>query len=127
MAQVGQKNKQKIEEPNSSVSVTSTSYDAAKYMSVALPSNITLSLIRVRGTLSSTTKVSIQVSRDAAGDDIIIPDTEATLATGTTTATVGVGVYEVEANIYTQGEIYIHAKVDAGTYTWTKTEVYWRE
>lgn len=127
MAQTGQLNKQKIVEPDSSVSVTSTSYAAAKYMSVALPSNITLSLIRVSGTLSSTTKVSIQVSRDAAGDDIIIPDTEATLAIGTTTATVGVGVYEVEANIYTQGEIYIHAKVDAGTYTWTKTEAYWRE
>lgn len=127
MAQTGQLNKQKIVEPDSSVSVTSTSYAAAKYMSVSLPSNITLSLIRVRGTLSSTTKVSIQVSRDAAGDDILIPDTEATLATGVTTNTVGVALYEVEANIYTQGEIYIHAKVDAGTYTWTKTEVYWRE
>jgi|32_taG_2_1085360.scaffolds.fasta_scaffold01850_2 hypothetical protein len=127
MAQTGQLNKQKIVEPDSSVSVTSTSYAAAKYMSVELPSNITLSLIRVRGTLSSTTKVSIQVSRDAAGDDILIPDTEATLATGVTTNTVGVALYEVEANIYTQGEIYIHAKVDAGTYTWTKTEVYWRE
>lgn len=127
MAQTGQLNKQKIVEPDSSVSVTSTSYDASKYMSVELPSNFTLSLIRVRGTLSSTTKVSIQVSRDAAGDDVIIPDTEATLATGVTTNTVGVAIYEVEANIYTQGEIYIHAKVDAGTYTWTKTEVYWRE
>ena len=127
MAQTGQLNKQKIVVPDISVSVTSTSYDAAKYMSVALPSNFTLSLIRVSGTLSSTTKVSIQVSRDAAGDDVLIPDTEATLAIGITTNTVGVAVYEVEANIYTQGEIYIHARVDAGTYTWTKTEIYWRE
>mgnify|MGYP003138468430 CR=1 FL=1 len=127
MAQTGQLNKQIIVQPSSAVSVTGTAFDAAKNMSVSLPQNVTLSLIRVSGTLSSTTKVSIQVSRDAAGDDIVIPDTEATLAIGVTTNTVGVALFEVEANIYTQGTIYIHAKVDAGTYTWTKTEVYWRQ
>ena len=125
MAQTGQLNKQKI--VTGSVSVSSTSYDATKYLSVELPSNITLSLIRLSGTFATTTKVSIQVSRDAAGDDILIPSTEATLAIGTTTASVGVAMFEVETNIYTQGEIFIHAKVDAGTYTWTKAEVYWRE
>tara|TARA_R100000426_G_C4815234_1_gene108138 strand:+ start:747 stop:1130 length:384 start_codon:yes stop_codon:yes gene_type:complete len=127
MAQTGQLNKQIIVQPSSAVVVTGTSFDAAKNMSVSLPDNITLSLIRIRGTFATTAKVNIQVSRDAAGDDIIIPDTEATLAVGITTASIGVAVYEVEANIYTQGTIYIHAKVDAGTYTWTKTEVYWRQ
>jgi hypothetical protein len=126
MAQTGQINKPKIVTP-SPVSITSTNYDATKYMSVPLPANITLSIIRLQGTFATTSKVSIQVSRDAAGDDIIIPSTEATLAVGTTTASVGVVMFEVETNIYTQRELYVHAKVDAGTYTWTTTEMWWRQ
>jgi hypothetical protein len=126
MAQTGQINKPKIVTP-SPVSITSTNYDATKYMSVPLPANITLSIIRLQGTFATTSKVSIQVSRDAAGDDIIIPSTDATLAVGTTTASVGVVMFEVETNIYTQRELYVHAKVDAGTYTWTTTEMWWRQ
>ncbi len=127
MAQTGQLNKQIIVKP-SSVSVSNTSYDRTKNMSVFLPENITLSIIRLSGTFTGgTTKISVQVSRDSNGDDIIIPSTEATLAVGITSATTGVVMFEVETNIYTQSEIYVHAKVDAGTYTWTTTEVYWRE
>tara|TARA_R100001163_G_scaffold64364_1_gene58398 strand:+ start:232 stop:615 length:384 start_codon:yes stop_codon:yes gene_type:complete len=127
MAQTGNLNKQKI--ITSNIAVDNTSYVAGEFVQAALPQNITLSLIRIAGTLSvgPPTKITIQVSRDAAGDDIVIPSTEATFTTGITTAATGVVVYEVEANIYTKGTLYIHAKVDAATFTWTNTELYWRE
>ena len=127
MAQTGNLNKQKI--ITSNITVDNTSYVAGEFVQAALPQNITLSLIRISGTLSGTppTKITVQVSRDATGDDIVIPSTEATFTTGITTAATGVVVYEVEANIYTKGTLYIHAKVDAATFTWTNTELYWRE
>lgn len=108
-----------------SVSLTGTSYAAAKYMSVSVPPNSTASLIKVKGTIAAgaPTKLSIQVASDATGDDIIIPSTEATLATGITTATTVVAVYEVEANLFGNRTIYIHAKIDAGTVTWTEVEM----
>ena len=127
MAQTGNLNKQKI--ITSNITVDNTAYNAAKVVQAAVPQNITLSLIRISGTLAGgpPTKISIQVSRDATGDDIVIPSTEATFTTGITTTATGVVVYEVEANIYTKGTLYIHAFVDAATFTWTNTELYWRE
>ena len=107
-----------------SVSLTGTSYAAAKYMSLTVPPNSTASLIKVKGTAAGgTTKLSIQVASDATGDDIIIPSTEATLATGITTAATVVAVFEVEANLFGNRTIYIHAKIDAGTVTWTEVEM----
>ena len=127
MARVGQFNNQKI--VSSNITVDNTSYVAGEFVEIAVPQNITLSLIRISGTLSGTppTKITIQVSRDSTGDEIVIPSTEATFTTGITTAATGVVIYEVEANVYTKGNLYIHAKVDAATFTWTNTELYWRE
>ena len=127
MAQVGHKNRQQVVQPNSAVSVANTNYDAAKYMEVDLPHNVILSVIRLSGTFATTANISIQVSRDAAGDDIVIPDTQAGIAVGTTTATKCVVLFEVETNQYTQGKLYVHAKVNAGTFTWQRTEMYWRD
>lgn len=101
-----------------------TSYDAAKNMSVSVPPNSTASLIKVKGTAAGgAAKLSIQVASDATGDDIIIPSTEATLATGISTPATAVAVFEVEANLFGNRTIYIHAKIDAGDYTWTEVEM----
>ena len=95
------------------------------WMTLTVPPNSTASLIKVKGSIASgaPTKLSIQVASDATGDDIIIPSTEATLATGLTTLATVVAVFEVEANLFGNRTIYIHAKVDAGTVTWTEVEM----
>jgi len=41
------------------------------------------------------TALTIRITTDAAGDDTIFPDTQATLSTGVTTATTGVAAYSI--------------------------------
>ena len=70
----------------------------------------------------TATTVTIRVCLDAAGDEILIPDTEATLVAGVTTATQQCAAFSVKLPLFQRlafpgnGNLYVFAKVDnAGT------------
>ena len=84
-------------------------------------------------TAGTPAKVTIRVCADAAGDQALIPDTEATLVAGITTATTKSAAFSVKLPVYQvdggpgNGTLYIFAKVDAGTAVFAKSTVTWRE
>ena len=82
--------------------------------------------------VGSATKITVKVTLDPLGDDIVVPDTEATIATGVSTATKGAVAYSVKLPIYQSasgevGKLYVFLKADAActvdqtTVTWTET------
>lgn len=89
--------------------------------------------VRVRlSNVSSATKITMRISLDALGDECVVPDVEATIATGLHTATKGAVAYSVKLPLYQSatgevGKLYIHLKADSActvdqtTITWTET------
>ena len=89
--------------------------------------------VRVRvSDVKTATKITMRVSLDALGNDIVVPDVEATIATGIQDATKGAVAYSVKLPLYQSatgevGKLYIHLKADAAcdvdqtTITWTET------
>lgn len=75
------------------------------------------------------TKLTVRLCRDAAGDECIVPDTEATLSTGITTATDGSAVIKVDIPWAYRGSdnVYPFWKTDAGTCNMVSSAVCWRE
>ena len=69
------------------------------------------------GSKGSGTKLTIAISTDAAGDNIIVPDTEATIAAGKTTAGVGMCGYAIQLPVVATSATtyYIFYKVDVGS------------
>jgi hypothetical protein len=89
--------------------------------------------VRVRlSAVGTATKITMRISLDAGGDECVVPDVEATIATGLTTAATGAVAYSVKVPLYQSvtgeiGKLYIHLKADAActvnqtTITWTET------
>jgi hypothetical protein len=83
----------------------------------------------------SPTKVTIRVCADADGDYTLVPDTEATLVAGVTTATSKCAAFSVGIPIFQilggpgNGSLYLFAKVDDGTGNpvLAQTCITWRE
>lgn len=79
------------------------------------------------------TKVTIRICADAAGDEVLIPDTEATLVAGITTATTKSAAFSVKLPVYQvdggpgNGTLYVFAKVDAPSAVMAKTTITWTE
>lgn len=82
--------------------------------------------------VASATKITMRISLDALGDECVVPDVEATIATGLHTATKGAVAYSVKLPLYQSatgevGKLYIHLKADSActvdqtTITWTET------
>jgi hypothetical protein len=78
------------------------------------------------------TKITMRVCLDAGGDEIVVPDVEATISTGVSTATQGAVAYSVKLPLYQSesgeiGKLYVFLKADAActvnqtTVTWTET------
>jgi hypothetical protein len=67
--------------------------------------------------ISGAASLTVRLTQDAAGDEIILPDTTATISPGITTATKGGIVVDIDAPLWTTSEstLYLHAKTDAGT------------
>lgn len=90
--------------------------------------------VRITGS-TSPTKVSIKVCADAAGDEALVPDTEADLVAGVTTNTVKCATYKVDLPLWQDlagpgnGTLYLFAKVDnaTGSPKLTATDIYWQE
>tara|TARA_R110000868_G_scaffold30713_2_gene113304 strand:- start:2251 stop:2685 length:435 start_codon:yes stop_codon:yes gene_type:complete len=72
--------------------------------------------IHVHAIAAGATKLTIRVSPDVTADEMIVPDTQATIATGYTNATRGGVVFKVDALVYLDNPtFYVTVKTDAGT------------
>tara|TARA_S200002703_G_scaffold93711_1_gene80919 strand:- start:1629 stop:2063 length:435 start_codon:yes stop_codon:yes gene_type:complete len=81
---------------------------------------------------STPTKVTIRLCLDANGDEAVVPDTEATLVQGITTAATKCAVFSVGVPIVqlfdsTKRNLYLFAKVDAGSADFEQSVITWRE
>jgi hypothetical protein len=89
--------------------------------------------IHVHTIAGGCTKLTVRVTADAAGNESILPDTEATIATGIGTATTGsvafsAGVGMTNTNpTQTDAIVYVWVKTDAGTCNLKESTLTWRE
>ncbi|UCG41922.1 MAG: hypothetical protein JSU73_08510 [candidate division WOR-3 bacterium] len=79
-----------------------------------------------------STKITIRICADAQGDTVIIPDTEADLVAGITTATTKTATYRIDLPVeqpVAKGDanFYVFAKVDAGTPNFDSSIITWME
>jgi hypothetical protein len=69
----------------------------------------------------SPTTVTIRICADADGDEVLVPDTTATLVPGITTSTVKSAAFSIKLPLFQllnspgNGNLYVFAKVDNGT------------
>lgn len=89
--------------------------------------------IRLTNLAGGAAKVTIRLCADPNGDFTLVPDTEATLALGVTTATSGCVAYEVGIPLFQilggpgNGNLYLFAKVDAGSADFAASCITWQE
>lgn len=80
--------------------------------------------------ISGAGRITIRASYDQDFDSMFLPDTEAVISTGLTTATDGSVAYRYELPIITEvdfSQIFICFKTDAGTVTVDSSTVIWSE
>ena len=81
-------------------------------------------------TISSAGRITLRASYDQDGDHTFLPDTEAVISTGLTTATAGSVAYRFELPIITEvdfSQVFLFFKTDAGTVTVEESRVLWSE
>jgi len=89
--------------------------------------------LHVHAIAGGCTKLTVRVTSDAAGNESILPDTQATIATGIGTATTGsvafaAGVGMTNLNpTQTDVILYVWVKTDAGTCNLKESTLVWRE
>lgn len=89
--------------------------------------------VHVHAIAGGATKLTVRVTSDATGNESILPDTEATIATGIGTATTGsvafsAGVGMTNLNpTQTDSIVYVWVKTDAGTANLKEVTLTWRE
>lgn len=82
----------------------------------AYPLRVSAIYIQVDTIAGGATSLTVRVSPDSTADQILIPDTSATIATGYTTATKGGVVYKVEVDSFLFSDtVYWTVKTNAGT------------
>ena len=89
--------------------------------------------LHVHAIAGGCTKLTVRVTADAEGNESILPDTQATIATGIGTATTGsvafsAGVGMTNLNpTQTDVILYVWVKTDAGTCNLKESTLVWRE
>jgi len=74
--------------------------------------------IHVHAIAAGATSLIVRVSPDVTADEMLVPDTTATIATGFTNATRGGVVYKVDVDAFLLTEnIYVTVKTNLGTAT----------
>jgi len=97
---------------------TETSPDGKSLGVTAYPFHISAVYIHVHAIAGGCTKLTLRISPDSTGDEMFVPDTQATLSTGYTNATRGGVVYKVDVDGFLDTDIlYWTLKTDAGTCT----------
>jgi len=81
----------------------------------------------------TATKVTLRLCADANGDFTLVPDTEAFLVPGVTTANAGCAAFAVNLPLFQvlgptgNGTLYLFAKVDAGSADFAQSCITWQE
>jgi hypothetical protein len=102
-------------------------YDQASWTGILETLNI-----HVHAMAAGATKLTVRVTSDVEGNESILPDTEATIATGIGTATTGsvafsAGVGMTNLNpTQTDTVVYVWAKTNAGTCNLKESTIVWR-
>jgi hypothetical protein len=101
-----------------------TGYDTTKAISLEQDlfarSSISVlaSLLEVQlANISGATKINCCLSRDPAGDDFVLTDTQTTIQTGLTTDSKGAALIRLDVVIKDLNDniLYLHVKTNAGT------------
>ena len=89
--------------------------------------------IHVHAIAAGATKLTVRVTSDAAGNESILPDAQATIATGIGTATqgsvafsAGVGMTNLNPT-QTDTTVYVWVRTDSGTCNLKESTLTWRE
>lgn len=119
------------------VAAIGTSYDKDKYHThVLTPGQFTSIIngvyVRIKTIAggSATPKITMRLSCDSGGDYTFLPDTEATVAIGLSTSTVGVCAWQFDLPVkqfFGTGTVYLHIKIDQGTCTLDASCITWSE
>lgn len=81
----------------------------------------------------TATKVTIRLCADSSGDFTLVPDTEATLVPGLTTAGSACAAFAVNLPLFQvlgplgNGNLYLFAKVDGGSADFAQSCITWQE
>jgi hypothetical protein len=126
----------------SRASVGSASFDTAKShqhdLNSAAPNRVggqtfrgwfRLLIVQV-SSISTAATLTIRVSRDSGGDEMLIPDTTATIATGATTTTDGSAAFQIDVpyvDISDNDAYYVLFKTDDGTVTVDSSTFVWSD
>ena len=121
----------------SDVAAIGTTFDTAKYHlhQLTIPNTqftnqIEGLFIRVTNIVGGATKITARLCCDIDGDYTFLPDTEADIAIGLTTATTGGAAWEFGLPLkqfFGTSEVYLFIKTDAGTVTLANSCITWRE
>ena len=89
--------------------------------------------LHVHAIAGGATKLTVRVTADAAGNESLIPDTEATIAVGIGTATTGSVAFSAGVGMTNQNPtqtdttVYVWVRTDAGTANLKEVTLTWRE
>lgn len=106
------------------VSAIDTAYDTGKVVTLQYirfgrqQINVHASMLEVQlSNIDSVTKLYATLSRDAAGDNILMTETRTDLQTGITTNTKGCGLYRMDVIIrdIQDKTLYLHVRTNTGT------------
>jgi len=85
-------------------------------------------VIRLKSIAGGATKLTIKITHTATGTQVVIPDTEATIALEVGTLTEGGVAYSFDFTyMHTDDQLHIFYKTDGGTCTVDAIELYWSE
>ena len=102
------------------------SFDASKRSALDLnidyvtvfAANVQGLFVKLESIHASTSSLTMKLCTDTAGDEILIPDTQADISTGITTTDKGAAVWKIDLDVYTSAEMYyLFFKTNAGTAT----------
>jgi len=121
----------------SDVAAIGTTFDVAKFHlhQLTIPNTqftnqIEGLYVRVTNIAGGATKITARLCCDPNGDYTFLPDTEATIAIGLTTATTGGAAWEFGLPLkqfFGTSEVYLFIKTDAGTVTLANSCIVWKE
>ena len=118
------------------VAAIGTSFDTAKFHLHQLKPDVQFKdtiegvYVRVKAIAGGAAKLTLRLCCDPNGDYTFLPDTEATLAIGLTTATTGVAVWDFGLPLkqfFGTSDVYLFIKTDAGTVTLDASCIVWKE
>jgi len=87
-------------------------------------------VVRVKSMVNAPTKLVIKITHNAVGAQVVIPDTEATIALEVGSTTEGGVAYKFDfPYVHTDDQLHIFYKTDVATSTLTvdALELYWSE